>query len=154
MRNENIKPWGISSLPWCGYADNLILFTLDINSLQKATNILDEVFSSYGLCINDAKTVTMILNHGYLQEEYPTSIINLRNIPLQNSSKFKYLGSYLSHSEPSTGDIEINHCIQMAYNKFASMTHLFEDKGKVFKQFCSKQTYLFMSKLEFNITSV
>ena len=117
MRNDNIKPWGISSLPWCGYADDLILFTLDINSLQKATNILDEVFSSYGLCINDAKTVTMILNHGFLQEEYPTSIINLRNIPLQNSSEFKYLGSYLSHSEPSTGDIEINHRIQMAYNK-------------------------------------
>ena len=88
MRNDNIKPWGISSLPWCGYADDLILFTLDINSLQKATNILDEVFSSYGLCINDAKTVRMILNHGYLQEEYPTSFIKLCNIPLQNSSEF------------------------------------------------------------------
>ena len=75
MCNDNIKPWGISSLPLCGYADDLIPFTLDINSLQKATNILDEVFSSYGLCINDAKTVTVILNHGYLQEEYPTLII-------------------------------------------------------------------------------
>ena len=128
MHNDNIKPWGISSLPWCGYANDLILFTLDINSLQKATNILDEVFSSYGLCINDAKTVTMILNHGYLQEEYPTSIINLRNIPLHNSSEFKYLGSYLSHSEPSTGDIEINHRIQMAYNKFVLMSNLLQNR--------------------------
>ena len=128
MRNDNIKPWEISSLPWCGYADDLILLTLDINSLQIATNILHEVFSSYGLCINDAKTVTMILDHGYLQEEYPTSIINLRNIPLQNSSEFKCLGSYLSHSERSTGDIEINHRIQMAYNKFASMSNLLQNR--------------------------
>ena len=128
MRNDNIKPWGISSLPWCGYADDLILFTLDINSLQKATNILDEVFFSYGLCIIDAKTITMILNHGYLQEECPTSIINLCNIPLQNYSEFKCLGSYLSHSEPSTGDIEINQRIQMAYNKFASMSNLLQNR--------------------------
>ena len=70
----------------------------------------------------------MILNNGYLQEEYHTSIINLRNIRLLNSSEFKYLGSYLSHSEPSTGDIEINHRIQMAYNKFASMSNLLQNR--------------------------
>ena len=126
MCNDSIKPWGISSLQWCGY--DLILVTLDINSLQKATNVLDEVFSSYGRCINDAKTVIMILNHGYLQEEYPTSMINLHSITLQNSSEFKYLGSYLSHNEPSTGDIEINHRIQMAFNKFASMSNLSQNR--------------------------
>ena len=126
MRNDNIKPWGISSLPWCGYADDLLLFTLDINSLQKATNILDEVFSSYGLCINDSKIVTMILNHGYLQISYFN--YKLTQYTLTNSSEFKILGSYLSHSEPSTGDIEINHRIQMAYNKFASMSNLLQNR--------------------------
>ena len=39
-----------------------------------------------------------------------------------------YIGSYLSHSELSTGDIEINHRIQMAYNKFASMSNLLQNR--------------------------
>ena len=42
----------------------------------------------------------------------------------QNSTEFKYLGSYISQNEPNTGDIEINHRIQMAYAKFATMTNL------------------------------
>ena len=28
MRQENLKRFGISTLPWCGYADDLILFLL------------------------------------------------------------------------------------------------------------------------------
>ena len=111
MRNENIKSWGRSSFPWCGYADDLILFMLDVHSLQKATTTLDEVFRSYGLCINETKTETMILNQLFLEGEYPDSIINLRNVALQNSSEFKYLGSYISRNEPNTGDIEVNHRI-------------------------------------------
>ena len=63
MRNENIKFWGSSTVPWCGYADNLILFMIDINSLQRATTILDEVLTNYGLCINVSKTETIVLNH-------------------------------------------------------------------------------------------
>ena len=129
MRNENIKSWGRSSFPWCGYADDLILFMLNVHSLQKATTTLDEVFRSYGLCINETKTETMILNQLFLEGEYPDSIINLRNVALQNSSEFKYLGSYISRNEPNTGDIEVNHCIQMANVKFASMTNLLHNQN-------------------------
>ena len=50
-RNEDVKLLGSSTVPWWGYADDLILFMLDINSLQRATVILDEVFTNYGLCI-------------------------------------------------------------------------------------------------------
>ena len=42
-RNENVKLWGSSTVPWCGYAHSLILFMLDIHSLQRAANILDEI---------------------------------------------------------------------------------------------------------------
>ena len=114
MRNNNVKSWGLSSLPWCGYADDLILFMIDLHSLQKATTILDKVFSSFGLRINESKTETMILNHMYLEGEYPESIISFRNVYLKNSSQFTYLGSHVFLNEPNTGDIEINHRIQMA----------------------------------------
>ena len=66
----------------------------------------------------------MILNHMLLEEEYPETIISLGNLPLQNSTDFKYLGSYISQNEPN---IEINHRIQMAYAKFATMTNLFQN---------------------------
>ena len=49
---------------------------LDVHSLQRTTTILDEVFTNYGLCINVSKTETMILNHMFLEDEYPDTIIS------------------------------------------------------------------------------
>ena len=51
----------------------------------------------------------MILNHMLLEDEYPDTIISLCNVPLQNSTEFKYIGLYISQNEHKTGDIEINH---------------------------------------------
>ena len=36
--------WGSSTVPRCGYTDDLILFMQDIHLLQRATTILDQVF--------------------------------------------------------------------------------------------------------------
>ena len=55
---------------------------LDIHSLQRDTTILDEVFTSYRLCINVSKTETMVLNQMLLEDEYPDIIMSLRNVPL------------------------------------------------------------------------
>ena len=71
----------------------------------------------------------MILNQLFLEGEYPDSIINLRNVALHNSSELKYLGSYISRNEPNTGDIEVNHRIQMANVKFVSMTNLLQNQN-------------------------
>ena len=127
MRNENVKLWGSSTIPWCGYGDDLILFMLEIHTLQITTTILDEVFTNYGLCINVSKTETMILNHTLLEDEYPDIIISLHNVPLQNFTEFKHLGSYISQNEPKTGDIEINYRIQMVCTKFATMASLLQN---------------------------
>ena len=35
-----------------------------------------------------------------LEDEYPHTLISLRNVPLQNSTEFQYLGSYISQNEP------------------------------------------------------
>ena len=127
MRNENVNISGSFTVPWWSCADNLILFMLDIHSLQRATTILDKVFTNYGLYINVSKTETMILNHMLLEYEYPDIIISLCNVPLQNYTEFKYLDSYISQNVPNTGDIEINHRIQMTYAKFATMANLLQN---------------------------
>ena len=63
-------------LPWCGYADDLILFIIDQTGLQKATCLLNDVFGSFGLKMNISKTESMILNHHELSSvEYPESVV-------------------------------------------------------------------------------
>ena len=129
LRHSNLSLRGTSILPWCGYADDLILFLEDKPGLQHATSLLNQVFRSFGLSINVSKTETMILNHKFLQEpgEYPDSIIHLMDTPLKNVKTFKYLGSYLHYDEPSTGETELNHRIQLANAKFAEMMNLLQN---------------------------
>ena len=116
--NENVKLWESSTVPRYAYADDL-----NIHSLQRASTILDEVFT-YGLCLNVSKTEAMVLNHMLLEDDYPDTIISLRNVLLQNSTEFKYLGLHIPRNEPNTGDFAINHRIQMAYAKFATVANL------------------------------
>ena len=144
MRNEIVKLQGSSIVLWCGYTDDLILFMLDIYLLQRATTI-----TNYGLCIIASKTKTMILNHMLIEDEYSDTIISLRNAPFQNSTEFKYIGSFISQNKPNTKDIEIDHRTQMAYAKFATMNSLIENskihlktRVKVLNNFVrSKLTY-------------
>ena len=125
MRNQNISGNGEASLPWCGYADDIILFLLDINGLKLSTELLDEIFSTFGLSINELKTETMILNHP--EQEYPKSLFSLRNTEIKNVDSFKYLGAYLHYQEPNTGDMELNYRIQSASAKFAQMSNLLQN---------------------------
>ena len=128
QRTSNQKNEGLCILPWCGYADDLILFLLDLSGLQKATCLLDSVFKSFGLKINESKTETMILNHEHLSsEEYPTSIVTLNGSSLNNVKEFKYLGSQLHHQQPNTGDVELNHRTQLANSKFAEKLNLLQN---------------------------
>ena len=130
MQNENVKLCGSSIALWCGHTDDLILLMLRIYLLQRATTILDEVFTNYGLCIIVSKTKTMILNHMLIEDKYSDTIISLRNVPFQNSTsttEFKYIDSFISRNKSNTKDIKINDRIQMAYAKFATMTNLIQN---------------------------
>ena len=44
-----------------------------------------------------------------------------------NSTELKYIDSFISQNKPNMGQIEINHLIQMAYAKFATMTNLIQN---------------------------
>ena len=53
---------GDLTLDWSGYADNLMIFFDDEDSLCRGVGILDATFKIYRLSINTSKTKTMILN--------------------------------------------------------------------------------------------
>ena len=53
MCSSNLKHGGNTSLPWCGYADDLILFIQSQADLQNASNLLDRLFERFGLKINE-----------------------------------------------------------------------------------------------------
>ena len=60
-------------------------------------------------------------------EVYPASIVTLNGSSLRNVKEFKYLGSQLHHEQPNTGDVELNHRIQLANSKFAEKLNLLQN---------------------------
>lgn len=123
MRNNDIKTWGESSLPWSGYADDIVLFLLSAEGAHKATELLDRIFTSFGLSINVSKTETMSIN----SDENVESFVTLRGEKLKNVEQFKYLGAVLHYKQPNTGETELNHRIQMANAKFVEMSNLLQN---------------------------
>ena len=71
MRNKDIQTSGVTELPWIGYADDLVLFFTDIESIKSGSELLNQVFKDFGLLVNKLKTETMVLNHQISQENYP-----------------------------------------------------------------------------------
>ena len=86
---------------------------------------MDNVFERFGLKINELKTETMIVN--CTEPDYPKSIISLRNIPIKNVEKFKYLGAFTKYDQPNTGDVELSYRIQTAVSKFVEMSTLLQN---------------------------
>ena len=112
---------GSHTVDWAGYADDMELFFEDQDHLQSATDLLNETFLRYHLKINVSKTKTMIFNFKYVlpnTEEYPTSVANINNKPIENVEIFRYLGDDIRYDEPSTGDAEIYLRIAVAETKF------------------------------------
>ena len=89
--------------------------------LQRALIIIDTVFKKFGLHINTNKTKTMIFNFKYIENDtsqYPSSIAELNNQPIENVTSFRYLGDIIKFDEPSTGDAELDLRISLAEAKF------------------------------------
>ena len=112
---------GTTIIDWCGYADDLLLVFDNRESLRKGISTLDEVFHSYRLKINIAKTKTMILNQEPNDQEYPKSISSLHGKPLENVETYRYLGSEINYKEPTTGPTELALRVDVAECKFYSL---------------------------------
>ena len=123
-REERMRGYqGSHFADWSGYADDLELFFVSAEDLQKGLVLLHDIFIKFGLSINIKKTKTMIFNFELVKENYdnmcyPESIVELDNIAIENVITFRYLGDEIKHDEPSTGDAEMNLRISLAQAKF------------------------------------
>ena len=108
------------------YADDIVLFCEEANELEAILKIYDDTFSRFGLTIAIDKTQTLAFN---IPEDVmdKKSIISLRNEPIENVRRFKYLGHVLSNESSNTSAF-INHQIASAYSKWNEMKSIFLDK--------------------------
>ncbi len=83
-----------------GYADDVGIHDWTREGLQKKMIQLFEVFTLFGLRINISKTETMIWNwRDDLDGPYPNTIINIKNVYINNVSNFKYLGVWMNNND-------------------------------------------------------
>ncbi|XP_066925851.1 uncharacterized protein [Clytia hemisphaerica] len=128
LREQSIDLNGSSTLPLCGYADDLVLFLTNHICLNNSANLLNSVFKNFGLTINTSKTETMIINgENPNTNEYPATIISIDGSPLKNVQKFKYLGCHIDYLEPNSGNVEINNRIQISSVKFNELSNLLQN---------------------------
>ena len=107
---------------WSGYADDLLLFFDDEESLNFGLHLLDKTFTRYKLTINISKTKSMILNQQYENRDYPISIVSLRGYPLENVKVYTYLRCDIKYDEPLTGDTELHLRADAADCKFYALS--------------------------------
>ena len=125
---RNKTDYGQHDVDWTGYADDLGLQFENADNLQKGLNALDDTFKRYHLTINVTKTKTMIVNYDHLNNDcttYPKTICTLRNTPVENVTRFRYLGDEIKFDEPATGDAEVELRIEVAENKFYELSKKF-----------------------------
>ena len=101
----------------------MVFYLQSLEGLRKCIELLDVIFTCFGLAINNTKTETMILN----ADEVPKSIANFRDIEDKNFAVFRYLGAYINSQQHNTGDSEVNNRIQLACVKFAELSNLLQN---------------------------
>ena len=108
------------------YADDIVLFCENISELQCIINIYDITFSRFGLTIASDKTKTISFN---APEEIMNkkSLIILKDQPIENVRKFKYLGHVLSN-ENTHSSAFLNNQISNAYSKWNELKIVLLDK--------------------------
>ena len=114
---------GDLTLDWSGYADDLMIFFDNEDSLCRGVGILDATFKRYRLSINTSKTKTMILNQQHEDRDYPypSTISSLRGKQLENVRTYRYLGCEIKYNEPTTGETELKLRCDAAECKFYSL---------------------------------
>ena len=114
---NSLVVYGTHIFDWIGYADVLVIAFSDNQNLQIGLNILQSVFTRFGLAMIVGKK-TMIMNYNGEPEQYPSCIVKVDGEVVENVKVFKYLGSQVHYGQHTTGDTEITTRIDMAESKF------------------------------------
>jgi exonuclease III len=86
------------------YADDAVLVADKRKKLQAMIDRLNDTCKEYGMEINVKKTKVMIMNKEETSNNLQSSI-SLNNVPLEQVSRFKYLGSWISDDAKCEEDI-------------------------------------------------
>src|SRR5213082_3284109 len=87
------------------YADDAVLITDKRKKLQKMVNRLNETCKEYGMEINVKKTKVMVLG-GTDEQRKRHRAVRLGEAPLEQVTRFKYLGSSITDEASSEVDIK------------------------------------------------
>ena len=113
---EGIKFNGIN-ITDLGYADDAVLVADKQKKIQKMVDSLNDTCISYGMEINVKKTKVMIM--GIIEKNGVQRCILLSSVPLEQVTRFNYLGSWI------TGDagceVDIRARVEMAKAAFGKI---------------------------------
>src|SRR2546425_842465 len=84
--------------------DDAVLVADKRTNMQKMIDRLNETCKAYGMEINVKKTKVMIMNKQEKQKGMQSCIM-LNNVPLEQVTRFKYLGSWITENAKSDEDI-------------------------------------------------
>src|SRR2546425_829248 len=99
---EGIKFNGIN-ITDLRYADDAVLVADKRKKMQKMIDRLDKTCKAYGVEINVKKTKVMIIN-GTAKPKGMQKCITLNKVPLEQVTRFKYLGSWITEDARSDED--------------------------------------------------
>src|SRR5213083_553540 len=97
------------------YADDAVLVADKRKNMQKMIDRLNERCKAYGMEINVKKTKVMIRNEKEKQKGMQSCIM-LNNVPLEQVTRFKYLGIWITENAKSDEDIRAR--VEMAKAAF------------------------------------
>jgi len=97
------------------YADDAVLLADKRKKLQKMIDRLNETCKEYGMEINVKKTKVMIINKAKTSTGTKRHVM-LNGVPLEQVTRFKYLGSWIT--DDARNDIDITARIGMAKASF------------------------------------
>ena len=108
------------------YADDIVFFCKSQEELQQMLTIFDSEFKRFGLIISHSKTKTMSFNVPN-SATIPNSLVKLNDKPIENVTKFPYLGHALSNEENNHTAL-ITQRISSAYQKFNELKQVLTDR--------------------------
>ena len=95
-KEEGIKFKGVN-ITDLRYADDAVLVADKRKNMQTMIDRLNETCKAYGMEINVKKTKVMIMNEKKKQNGMQSCIM-LNNVPLEQVTRFKYLGSWITEN--------------------------------------------------------
>ena len=131
------------------YADDIVFFCKTQEELQQTLSILDAEFRRFGLIISNKKTKTMSFNVP-LDVSASTSLVLLNDMPIENVTKFSYLGHCISSMYNDHASL-ITQRIASAFSKFNELKHVLTDRRIRLKTRVKFLTACVRSRLTFSV---